>query len=203
MTDGSLPVPVDPVHDSDRTAAVSRLRDLVGSGELSYERFLSTLDLTLAASTQGELEAAFTALPSVVHLSPASRRLGRPVVIEARMSSLDLGPGFQLGSDTSVVASVGSVWLDLTAANWDAREVDLRLQATTGSIDVIVPRGVAVQLVQAKGQVVLEDLAPPVPGAPVLRIDAIARTGQIRLTHSSERGSGSRSSRRRSRGQRG
>jgi len=187
MTDEHLPAPIEPVDDADRMAAVARLRDLVGTGELSYEGFSSALDLALAATTHTELETAFTALPSVVHLTPASRRLSRPVAVEARMSALDLGAGFQLGADTSVVASIGSVWLDLTAASWDAREVNLHLEATTGSIDVIVPRGVVIQLVQAKGQVVLDNIEPPVPGAPVLRIEATARTGQIRITHDTER----------------
>ena len=187
MTDASLPVPVETVDEADRVAAVARLRDLVGSGELSYEHFSSALDQALAATTHTELEAAFAALPSLVRLSPVSRRLGRSVVVEARMSSLDLGSGFQLGADTSVIASVGSVRLDLSSATWDAREINLRLEATTGSIDVIVPRGVVVQLVQAKGQVLLENIEPPAPGAPVLRIEATARTGVIRIAHESRR----------------
>jgi len=168
MTDERLPAPVEPVGDADRVAAVARLRDLVGTGERSYEHFSSALDLALAATTLNELEEAFAALPSVVRLTPASRRLLGPVVVEARMSALDLGTGFQLGADTTVVASIGSVRLDLTAASWDAREVGLHLEASTGSIDVIVPRGVVVQLVQAKGQVVLDNIEQPVPGAPVL-----------------------------------
>lgn len=199
MMDEGLPMPVDPVDEADRVAAVARLRDLVGSGELSFERFSDALDQALAATTHTELETAFTALPSLVHLSPVSRRLSRPVVVEARMSSLDLGSGFQLAADTSVIASIGSVWLDLTSASWDARQVDLRLEATTGSIDVVVPRGVVVQLVHAKGQVVLDNIEPPIPGAPVLRIEATARTGVIRITHDPERvpGAPSRTRRRR------
>lgn len=183
VTDERLPVPLEPINDADRVGAVARLRDLLGSGELSFDRFSSALDQALAASTHGELESAFTGLPLPVRMSPASRRLLRPVVIEARMSALDLGQGFQLGAETSVVASIGSVRLDLVSATWDAHEVDLRLEAHTGSIDVVVPRGVAVQLVHVKGQVVLEDLEPPVPGAPVLRVEATAKTGAIRLTH--------------------
>lgn len=183
MTDEVLPVPADSLNGADRDAAVSRLRDLFGAGELSYERFSTAIDQSLAATTHEELEAALVGIPSLVRLSPATQRLSRPVVIEARMSSLDLGTGFQLGAETTVIASIGSVCLDLTAATWDSREVDLHLEATTGSIDVIVPRGVLIQLVRAKGQVVLENIEPPVPGAPRLRIEASARTGVIRISH--------------------
>jgi len=183
VTDNQPPIAADPIGDADRVTAIARLRDLFAAGELSYDDFSRALDQALAASTHAELESAFARLPLPVRLSPMSRRLTSPVVVEARMSSLDLGTGFQLGADTSIVATTGSVYLDLTAASWDAREIDLRLKTKTGTIDVIVPRGVAVQPVLLKGQIVLDDLEPPIPGAPVLRVEATARMGVIRLTH--------------------
>lgn len=62
-------------------------------------------------------------------------------------------------------------------------QVDLSLETATGKIDVVVPQGVAVQVVSAKGRVKLDSLAPPVPGAPLLRVAAAVATGQIVIRH--------------------
>jgi Domain of unknown function (DUF1707) len=180
-----VPVPPEPVDDTERLAAVARLHDLVGSGSLSLERFSASLERVLAANDQADLEMAMSALPSPVRLTPASRRLSRPLKVDVGIGKLRLGAGWQLAPETEIVASTGKVWLDLTAASWDAREIDLRLRVVTGKIQVTVPKGVAVQMVSASGRVTLDDLVPPVPGAPVLRVVASTSNGggRIRFTH--------------------
>lgn len=42
---------------------------------------------------------------------------------------------------TFTIGESGKVRLDLTAATWDAREIDLRLRTNTGKIEVIIPKG--------------------------------------------------------------
>jgi hypothetical protein len=173
------------VDDTERLAAVARLHDLVGNGSLSLERFSASLERVLAANDQADLEMAMSALPSPVRLTPASRRLSRPLKVDVGIGKLRLGTGWQLAPETEIVASTGKVWLDLTGASWDAREIDLRLRVATGRIQVTVPKGVAVQMVSASGRVSLDDLVPPVPGAPVLRVVASTSNGggRIRFTH--------------------
>jgi hypothetical protein len=180
-----VPSSPEPVDDSERLAAVARLRDLVGTGGLSLERFSASLDQVLAAKDQADLEMAMAALPSLVRLTPASRRLAQPSKVDAGIGKLHLGAGWQLASETEVSASTGKVWLDLTSATWDAREIDLRVRVVTGKIEVIVPKGVAVQMVSASGRVRLDNLVPPVPGAPVLRVVASTSNGggRIRFAH--------------------
>ena len=56
------------------------------------------------------------------------------------------GPGWQLAADTTVSTGFGTARLDLTTASWDAQDINLRLE-TWGSIEVLVPEGVAIQLV--------------------------------------------------------
>jgi hypothetical protein len=46
----------------------------------------------------------------------------------------------------------GAARLDLTAACWDDDQINLRLE-TRGSIEVLVPEGVAVQMVSRSGRV--------------------------------------------------
>jgi Domain of unknown function (DUF1707) len=182
-----VPVPVsrEPVDDSERLAAVARLHDLVGTGGLSLERFSASLEQVLAANDQADLETAMAALPSLVRLTPASRRLSQPLKLDAGIGKLRLGAGWQLAGETEVTASTGKVWLDLTGATWDSRSIDLRLRVVTGKIEVIVPKGVAVQILSATNRVTLDNLVPPVPGAPVLRVVAstAAGGGRIRFTH--------------------
>lgn len=179
----AVPEPLEPVDDTDRVAAISRLHDLVAGGGLSLDRFSSGLEQVLAATSREELEAAMTVMPSLVRLTPGSRRLAQPLRVDAGIRRLDLGAGWQLASETSITTSTGKCGVDLTQASWDAREINLSLETATGRIEVVIPEGVAVQVVSARGRVTLESLTPPVPGAPILRVTAAASTGRILIRH--------------------
>ena len=130
-----------------------------------------------------------SALPPLVRLTPASRRLARPLVLQAPDSALQLGSGWQLAADTTIGTGFGAARLDLTAASWDVHQINLRLQ-TWGSIEVLVPKGVAVQMLGGSASVLLESLSPPVPGGPVLRISTSGPTGVIRIRHPKKRNGG-------------
>ncbi len=185
--DQLIPLPPEPVDDGDRLAAIARLHDLVSGGGLSLEGFSAGLEQVLAANDQADLEAAMAALPSLVRLTPASRRLSQPLRLDAGISRLEPGAGWQLAAQTTVTSSTGRVRLDLTTASWDAREIDLVLRTSTGKFTVVVPEGVAVQVVSATGRVRWDNLLPPVPGSPVVRVTAATSTGggRIKFEHPS------------------
>jgi hypothetical protein len=177
---------LDAVDEEARVAAVSRLHDLIGAGGLSLEHFSGTLEQVFAAVSHAELEAAMLALPSLVRLTPASQRLAGPLVLHVPDSALQLGPGWQLAAETAIATGFGVARLDLSAASWDVDQINLHLQ-TWGSIEVLVPKGVAVQVLGGSGSVRLESLSPPVPGGPVLRISTSGPTGVIRVRHPQQR----------------
>ncbi len=179
---GAGPALLDGVDEGARVAAISRLHDLITGGGLSLERFSAILEQVFAAASHAELEAAMLALPSLVRLTPASQRLARPLVLHVPDSALQLGSGWQLAADTAICTGFGVALLDLTAAIWDLDQINLRLQ-TWGSIEVLVPKGVAVQVLGGSGSVELESLSPRVPGGPVLRISTSGPTGVIRIRH--------------------
>jgi hypothetical protein len=181
--------PPDEVDEAARVAAVSRLHDLVSGGGLSLERFSGILEQVLAAASHAELEAAMLALPPLVRLTPASRRLARPLVLHVPDSALRLGTGWQLAADTTIDTGFGVARLDLTAASWDVCQINLRLQ-TWGSIEILVPKGVAVQMLGGSARVQLDPLSPAVPGGPVLRISTSGPTGVIRIRHPKKRSGG-------------
>ncbi len=182
--------PLDAVDEEDRTVAIDRLHELVRGGSLSLERFSAVLEQVLAAIDHTDLEAVMLALPpSLVRLTPASHRLGQPLALQAD-GDLTLGSGWQLAADTTISVAFGTARLDLTAASWDANEINLRLETRGGAMEVIVPEGVVVQMVGGSGRVQLESLSPPVPGGPVLRISTFGPTGVFRIRHPSKRRAG-------------
>jgi len=184
-----VPPPLDRADEEDRIAAVDRLRELVSGGSLSLDCFSVALEQVLAAVSHADLEVAMSAVPPLVRPTPASRRLTLPVVLQAD-DGLKLGSGWQLAADTTVRVAFGSACLDLTAVSWDADQIDLRLETQAGAIEVIVPAGVAVQMVGGSGRVQVESLSRPIPGGPVLRISTSGPTGVIRIRHPKNRKTG-------------
>jgi hypothetical protein len=71
-----------------------------------------------------------------------------------------------------------------TEAEFDDRVTDLHVYSGWGSITIIVPRGVDVQVTHHRGGVDSR-LDPPLPGRPLIRLDVTAMIGKVRLRHSS------------------
>ena len=63
------------------------------------ERFSASLERVLAADDQADLEMAMAALPSVVRLTPASRRLSQPLKVDVGIGKLRLGAGWQVAPE--------------------------------------------------------------------------------------------------------
>lgn len=178
------------VDEDARVAAVARLNELFGLGRLSAERLSGTLEQVFAACSHADLEAALLGLPPLVRLTPASRRLTEPLVLRVPDGDLQLGSGWQLAAETTIGTGFGSARLDLACASWDAEQIDLRLE-TWGSIEVLVPAGVCVQMLGGSASIHLEPLSVPLPGGPVLRISTYGPTGAILVRHPGERDGGS------------
>ena len=174
------------VDEDDRVAAIARLHDLFSTGALSLERFFELLEQVFTAPNHADLEAAMLALPPLVRLTPTSRRLTKPLILHAADGGLALGSGWQLAADTTISTGFGAARVDLTAASWDSCQINLRLE-TWGSIEVLVPEGVAVQVIGGSGHIYLESLSTPATGGPVLRISTSGPTGVIRIRHPKER----------------
>ncbi len=98
------------------------------------------------------------------------------------MGRLRLTGRWQVARETHVSADLGSVLIDLTEAEFDDHVVDLHVFTGCGGITIIVPRGVAVQLIHHRGGTDMR-LEPPVPGLPLVRLDATTNIGRIHLRH--------------------
>jgi hypothetical protein len=188
-TERPIPASLHEVDESERGAAITRLNDLFSDGMVSHERFSDVLEQVFAALNRAELEGAMRALPPLVRLTPDLLRLRTPLVVRAADGCLSFSPGWQLATDTTVSAGVGTTRVDLTRARWDSQDITLRLE-TWGSIEVLVPKGVAVQLAGGSRPVELQSISPAVPGGPVLRVSTFGPTGMIRIGHSEVHGTG-------------
>jgi hypothetical protein len=65
---------------------------------------------------------------------------------------------------------------------FDDHITDLHVYTGWGSITIIVPRGVGVQITHHRGGVDSR-LEPPVPGLPLVRLDVTTNIGRVHLRH--------------------
>ncbi len=179
-SEGPIPEPLHEVDEDERDASITRLNDLFSGGMISHQRFSEVLEQVFAAPDRATLEGAMLALPPLVRLTPALLRLRSPLVVGAAEGRVSFHQGWQLAADTTISTGVGTTRVDLTRARWDSQEITLRLE-TWGSIEVIVPKGVTIQLVGGSRPVELQSISPAIPGGPVLRVSTFGPTGVIRM----------------------
>ena len=162
--------------------ATEFLKGLYAAGRIDEDRFDSGVAELLAAASDAEVAEVVRALPPPVALTSPDRRLDRPLEIHSGMRRLRLAGRWQVARETHLSADLGSVRIDLTEAEFDDRVVDLHVYTGWGSITIIVPRGVAVQVLHHRGGVDSR-LEPPVPGLPLIRLDVTTNIGKVRLRH--------------------
>lgn len=158
------------------------VKDLYAGGDIDADRLNTGISGVLAAQTEAELAEVVRSLPSPVAFSSPGRRLAKPLEIHSTFGRLRLAGQWQVARETHIGSDLGSVRLDLTQAEFDDDVVDLHVYCGCGSITVIVPRGLAVQVTHHRGGVDSR-LEPPVPGLALIRLDATANIGRIRLRH--------------------
>ena len=158
------------------------LKELYAAGDIDAGRFETSVAGLLAAETEAELAEVGRSLPPPVTLTSPGRRLDRPLEIHSGVGRLRLACPWQVARQTHVSAALGSVRIDLTGAEFDDRVIDLHVYTGWGSITIIVPRGVGVQVTHHRGGVDSR-LEPPLPGLPLIRLDVTTNIGRVRLRH--------------------
>ncbi len=114
-------------------------------GRLTLTEFTERSGLAYAARTQAELEPLVADLPAAAGHPPARRhRRGRAALTP--VGSVKRSGRWRLDRDTLIRTVVGSIKLDLSAAEIAAPEVELRVQTTVGSVKIWVPRGIRVEV---------------------------------------------------------
>lgn len=170
------------MREDDRQRATEFLKELYAAGDIDAARFDTGLSALLAADSDADVALVMRDLPAPVAFTDPDRRLTEKLEIHGGVRGVRLTGRWQLAKETHVSAELGNVRIDLTDAELDDRVVDLHVYTGWGRITVIVPRGVAVQVVHHRGGVDSK-LEPLVPGLPVIRLDATTNIGRIRLRH--------------------
>jgi hypothetical protein len=161
-----------------RRDAITRLRPFATGSDLTLDEYAELVSVAERATSRDELEAVRRRLPGV---RPGA--VSRPArwVVGALGGTRHSGR-WRLGSRLYALAILGGVDLDLHRAQVEVPEPVITAIAILGGIALTVPAGVAVEL---SGLALLggrrdeREPAPPLPGAPVIRVRTVAMLGGI------------------------
>lgn len=178
------------VGDSERWGVDARLQQAVGDGLLTLAEYDERAGLVWQARTRQELEAVTRDLPAPAAAPvPAGReerggRRPRARRVLAVMSGDELTGPVAEGQAVEAYALMGGAAVDLRRDDLPAH-VQVRAVAVMGGVEVVVPRGVSVQLtgLSLMGGRTLNDLDPPRPGAPVVHVSGWALMGGVVVGH--------------------
>ena len=134
--------------DQERERAVDVLRDAAGEGRLTFEELTDRVEAALQATTRGELERLTGDLPDASH--PAAPTVGRELAAPAQRSTV-FGDVRRSGTWTvpehsSWKTCFGDVVLDLREAHVTAAVMNIEARTIFGDVQMLVPEGVAVDV---------------------------------------------------------
>lgn len=163
-----------------RSRAEEALYALLAADRIDSAQFERTVGELLQARTETELAEVFRMLPSPSPMTPAERRRDGPLTLGGGFGRLRIEGRWQVARQTSISVELGSVMIDLTDAELDARIVDLRVYTGWGAIRIIVPPGLGIEVVRHRGRV-SSRIGPPTPGLPLVRLTALTNIGRTHL----------------------
>jgi hypothetical protein len=175
--------------DAEREATVDRLRHAVVDGRLTLEEFSDRVGLAQIARTDQDLAQLGSDLPA----GRGAAALDNTARHRAFCSRLVRSGPWEIPARSSYRCLFGTIVLDLGQARLVGGEVEIEIFNLFGTVTLIVPDGVRVS-VEGGGafasQVIQPPEAPPVDGAPVLRITTSGPGGTLYVR--SQRGHPSR-----------
>jgi DUF1707 SHOCT-like domain/Cell wall-active antibiotics response LiaF, C-terminal len=165
--------------DSDRERTLLRLRDATVEGRLTLDEFAGRVEKTELARTEEELSALTADLPAV-----RAGAADEPVRHGAFFSRYERRGRWELAPRSRLLCVCGTVVLDLGRASLHGAETELRIRNHFGTVTLLVPRGLHVE-VDGGGPFGTRDVdlpdSIPVPGAPRLRIHTSGVFGTLRI----------------------
>jgi hypothetical protein len=173
------PSPAIRAGDTDRSQALVLLRDATVEGRLTLDEFAERVERTELARTHAELDAVLADLP-VVRAGAADL----PVRHRAIGSRLERSGRWELAPVSDVLSVAGTIVLDLGQATLRGPETTLHVRNYFGTVTLLVPRGVHVD-VDGGGAFGSRDIhlpdAGPVGDAPRLHIRTSGPFGTLRI----------------------
>ena len=171
--------------DAERDATVIRLREAMAEGRLTLDDFSKRTDSALTALTRDQLAEVVADLPAhqATGYAASPAVVATPWVVGVLGSSLRNGR-WRVGHELHAVSVIGECKIDLRQAVIDAPLIVVRALAIMGTVEVIVPEGVQVELqgiaIMGAKTMRMND-TQVLEGAPVVRITGLAVLGEIKV----------------------
>ncbi|MFG1862035.1 DUF1707 SHOCT-like domain-containing protein [Microbispora bryophytorum] len=174
--------------DSNRDQAAALLGEALSTGQLSHDEYSERLDSLYQAKTVGELDVLTQDLQVEQHRPAASPAYYTPQsestetdTIVAIFGGAERKGRWRVRRNTRALAVFGGMRFDLTEALFEAKEVEITINAIFGGAEIILPEGVEVRC-QGAGIFGGYDVhnSPNVdPSAPVVVIKGMALFGGV------------------------
>ena len=162
-----------------------RLRDAMAEGRLTLDDFSQRTDAALTALTRDQLAEVVADLPAHPTLGGGAVPAVVPTPwVVGVMSHSERTGRWRVGHELHAVAVMGECKIDLRQAVIDAPLIVVDALAIMGTVEVIVPEGVQVDLqgiaIMGARTLRMKD-AEILEGAPVVRITGLALMGEIKV----------------------
>ena len=158
---------------------VALLTQAAGDGRLTLGEHAERAERAYAARTLGDLSVLTTdlAAPAAQPIRLDTRRSVAAVFGKERRDGRWVVP-----ESLAVTAIFGEVVLDLREALLQASRITLLVTVIGGTVQLIVPDGVAVEMTGTSvlGRKFSGSGVPPMPGVPVIEVRALAMAGRIK-----------------------
>jgi hypothetical protein len=178
-------LPVRSPTDTDRERCLDILRAHCVDGRLTLSEFADRVELALAAESQAELGVLMGDLPRTESLATTRRRATWALSI---FGSSRHRVRRRLSRRTFAMSLFGSSWLDLGDALLDAEETSVTAVAIFGTVKVVVPNGIAVDMTSLPVFGASKDESEagrPVAGSPVIRVRSLPLFGAVKVLDTS------------------
>jgi len=180
--------PVLRASDAERERTVELLRRHSVDGRLTLEEFAERIGVAYEAKTRDELDALTRDLPAEPAAVSARRRKPTRWIVSL-MGGTNRRGRFRLGARTVVLTFMGGANIDLRAAELEEPDVEITALSIMGGTNVVVPEGVEVDLTGFAlmgGKSYRPGKQLPPPGAPLVRVRALAFMGGVSVTTKSD-----------------
>lgn len=173
--------------DRNRDQVADILAEALSTGQLSHEEYSERLDRLYQAKTVGELDVLTEDLqverqrPAAGPVSYVPSTSTEPDNIVAVFGGADRRGRWRVRRRTKALAVFGGVRFDMTDAEFEAKEVEITINAIFGGAEIIVPEGAEVrcQGVGIFGGFDVHNSPNVDPSAPVIVIKGMALFGGV------------------------
>jgi hypothetical protein len=165
--------------DADRDIALAMLREASVDGRLTLEDLAERAESVHLARTREDIAAATAGLAAALPAAATQEAVRH----RALLSSIERRGRWRLATRNHFSAVLGSIALDLREAVLPGPEIEIEARAVLGSVVVIVPEGVEVELTGG-GALSSENLrvdGTPPEGAPRIRIRHSGVLGSVEI----------------------